>query len=45
LQGIRDKTKPAKSNLIKGDVQREKIDFYDLRESGAAANESKRLEQ
>ena len=44
MQGIRDKTKPAKSKLIKGDVQREQIDFYDLRESGAE-NESKRLEQ
>lgn len=33
LQGIRDKTK-KKSNLIKADVKKEKIDLYDLRQSG-----------
>ena len=40
LQGLRDKTKrasgtTANNGLIKGDVKRETIDFYDLRESGA----------
>ena len=36
LHGLKTK---QKQRLIKGDVQKEKIDFYDLRHSGGAATE------
>ena len=44
LKGMRDK-KQGKQKLIKGDVQRETIDFYDLRETGAQQETQKRQEQ
>jgi len=41
LQGIRDKTQ-QKQKLIKANVHKEQIDFYDLRASGAANETSQR---
>ena len=43
LRGLKEKFMP-KQKLIKGDVQREKIDFYDLRQGGAE-NETLRQQE